>query len=112
MERLGMPLSAFGQRSPYRLSGGEQRRLSLATALIRRPGVLVLDEPTFGQDRHGYEGLLDILGSRLHEGTSLILATHDERLVADLATRVVRLEDGQIAADDVRGIVSPTAAIG
>ena len=56
-----LPLGTFGERSPYRLSGGEQRRLSLAVALIRRPGVLILDEPTFGQDRHGYERLLAIL---------------------------------------------------
>lgn len=99
MDRLGMPLSAFGDRSPYRLSGGEQRRLSLATALIRRPAVLVLDEPTFGQDRHGYEALLDILRERLADGTSLILATHDERLVADVASRVIRLEHGEIVSD-------------
>lgn len=102
MDRLGMPLADFGDRSPYRLSGGEQRRLSLATALIRRPGVLVLDEPTFGQDRLGYEALLEILRGRLADGTSLIVATHDERLVADVASRVIRLEDGEIASDDVR----------
>jgi energy-coupling factor transport system ATP-binding protein len=99
MDRLGMPLSAFGDRSPYRLSGGEQRRLSLATALIRGPGVLVLDEPTFGQDRHGYEALLEILAGSLAAGTSLIVATHDERFVGDVASRVIRLEDGQIAGD-------------
>ena len=61
MSRLGLPLDRFGKRSPYRLSGGEQRRLSLACALVREPAVLVLDEPTFGQDRHGYEALLAIL---------------------------------------------------
>ena len=57
MDRLGLPLEAFGGRSPYRLSGGEQRRLSLVTALVRRPRLLVLDEPTFGQDRRGHEAL-------------------------------------------------------
>ncbi len=101
MDSLGMPLSDFGDRSPYRLSGGEQRRLSLATALTRRPGVLVLDEPTFGQDRLGYEALLDILRALVADGTSLIVATHDERLVADVASRVIRLEDGEIASDDM-----------
>ena len=85
MERLGLPLVAFGDRSPYRLSGGEQRRLSLASALVLDPAVLVLDEPTFGQDRLGYEALLSILGERLSTGACLIAATHDERFVRDEA---------------------------
>ena len=99
MGRLGLPLERFAERSPYRLSGGEQRRLSLACALVRDPRVLVLDEPTFGQDRHGYDGLLAILGERLATGTCLIAATHDERFVRDVAGRVVRLEDGRITSD-------------
>ena len=99
MGRLGLPLERFAERSPYRLSGGEQRRLSLACALVRDPRLLVLDEPTFGQDRHGYEGLLAILGERLATGTCLIAATHDERFVRDVAGRVVRLEDGRITSD-------------
>ena len=99
MTRLGLPLERFADRSPYRLSGGEQRRLSLACALVRDPRVLVLDEPTFGQDRHGYEGLLAILGERLSTGTCLIAATHDERFVRDVAGRVVRIEAGRITSD-------------
>ena len=100
MERLRLPLGTFGSRSPYRLSGGEQRRLSLACVLVRRPDVVVLDEPTFGQDRHGYEGLLEILGEHLDHGACLISATHDERFVRDVATRVVTLEDGWVASDE------------
>jgi energy-coupling factor transporter ATP-binding protein EcfA2 len=99
MTRLGLPLERFGTRSPFRLSGGEQRRLSLAVALVRRPGVLVLDEPTFGQDRIGYEGLLAILGEHLDDGACLIAATHDERFVRDVAGRVVTLEAGRIEHD-------------
>ena len=100
MASLGLPLGTFGGRSPYRLSGGEQRRLSLATALVRRPTVLVLDEPTFGQDRRGYDGLLAILGEHLAAGASLVAATHDERFVADVATRVVRLDGGRRIDDE------------
>jgi energy-coupling factor transport system ATP-binding protein len=103
MARLGMPLERFGDRSPYRLSGGEQRRLSLATVLVRRPDVLVLDEPTFGQDRIGYEALLAILREHLDAGTCLFAATHDERFVADVATRVIRLDAGSITSDEVVG---------
>jgi energy-coupling factor transport system ATP-binding protein len=99
MDRLRLPLGEFGARSPYRLSGGEARRLSLACTLVRRPDLLVLDEPTFGQDRLGYEGLIEILHERLDAGACLVAATHDERLVADVAGRVVRLDAGRIVRD-------------
>ncbi len=100
MERLGLPLGAFEGRSPYRLSGGEQRRLSLATALVRRPSVLVLDEPTFGQDRHGWESLAAILDEQVAEGTAVLAATHDDRFAARVADRRVALVDGRIVSDD------------
>jgi energy-coupling factor transport system ATP-binding protein len=102
MERLRLPLEVFGSRSPYRLSGGEARRLSLGCTLIRRPDLLVLDEPTFGQDRLGYEGLLRILRERLDAGACLVAATHDERLVADIASRVVALDGGRVVRDGPR----------
>jgi energy-coupling factor transport system ATP-binding protein len=101
MTRLGLPLDRFGERSPYRLSGGEQRRLSLACVLVRRPEVLVLDEPTFGQDRHGYEGLLGILGEHLDDGACLIVATHDQRFVRDVCSRVVEMGSGWIVRDEL-----------
>jgi energy-coupling factor transport system ATP-binding protein len=100
MGRLGLPLDRYGRQSPYRLSGGEQRRLSLATALVREPAVLVLDEPTFGQDRLGYEGLLEILDERLAAGTTLIAATHDRRFVEDATDRTIELDDGWVVADE------------
>jgi energy-coupling factor transporter ATP-binding protein EcfA2 len=109
MERLGLPLGRFGPRSPFRLSGGEARRLSLAVALIREPQVLVLDEPTFGQDRHGYEGLLEILADHVDAGASLVTATHDLRFVRDVATRTVTIERGRIVGD---GPVPAPAATG
>jgi energy-coupling factor transport system ATP-binding protein len=99
MEQLGLPLDRFADRSPYRLSGGEQRRLSLACVLIRRPRVLVLDEPTFGQDRHGYAGLLAILAEHLDQGACLVAATHDERFVSDMADRIVRVDEGWVIED-------------
>jgi energy-coupling factor transporter ATP-binding protein EcfA2 len=100
MARLGLPLDRFGTRSPYRLSGGEQRRLSLACILIRRPEVLVLDEPTFGQDRLGYEGLLGIIREHLDQGACLLAATHDRRFVRDVARRTIEMDDGWIVRDE------------
>ncbi len=96
MERIDLPLGAFGDRSPYTLSGGEQRRLSLATALVRHPSLLVLDEPTYGQDRRGHDALLEILGARVDAGTAVLAATHDERFIAAFASRTIRLEAGRI----------------
>jgi energy-coupling factor transporter ATP-binding protein EcfA2 len=96
MEQLGLPLATFSERSPYRLSGGEQRRLSLACVLVRRPELLVLDEPTFGQDRDGYEGLLGILRERVDRGTTVLAATHDERFVADFGGRRLVMEEGRL----------------
>jgi energy-coupling factor transport system ATP-binding protein len=100
MDRLGLPLGRFGERSPYALSGGEQRRLSLACALVRRPAVLILDEPTFGQDRHGYDVLLSIVREMVTAGTCLIAATHDLLFVRDMAERIVTIEDGWLIGDD------------
>ena len=100
MTRLRLPLDVFADRSPYRLSGGEQRRLSLACILVRRPEVLVLDEPTFGQDRIGYEGLIGILEEHLDHGACLIAATHDTRFVGDVAGRVVEIDAGWIVRDE------------
>jgi energy-coupling factor transporter ATP-binding protein EcfA2 len=100
MSALALRLDTFGGRSPYTLSGGEQRRLSLACVLVRRPRLLVMDEPTFGQDRNGYLGLLEILRDRVEQGTAVVAATHDMHLVRDLAGRVVALDRGRLARVD------------
>jgi energy-coupling factor transport system ATP-binding protein len=99
-ERLRLPLAEFADRSPYRLSGGEQRRLSLVTGLARRPLLLALDEPTFGQDRRGHEALIEALGELVGEGSALLAATHDERFVRDATDRRIELADGWVLADE------------
>jgi len=99
-ERLRLPLAEFADRSPYRLSGGEQRRLSLVTGLARRPLLLALDEPTFGQDRRGHEALVEALGELVGEGSALLAATHDERFARDATDRRVELADGWVLADE------------
>ncbi len=117
MDRLRLPLEAFGSRSPYRLSGGEQRRLSLACGLVREPAVLVLDEPTFGQDRLGYEGLLAILDERLDAGAAMLAATHDLRFVRDACYARHRARRGldrpgrRRAARDGGGVMSLAARL-
>jgi energy-coupling factor transporter ATP-binding protein EcfA2 len=98
-QAVGLPLERYGDRSPYTLSGGEQRRLSLACLFVRRPRLLVLDEPTFGQDRAGYDALVRLLHEQMAAGTTLVAATHDRRLVADIAQRVIALRGGRVALD-------------
>ncbi|MDR2321262.1 MAG: ATP-binding cassette domain-containing protein [Microbacterium sp.] len=102
-ERVGAMLERFGLSGkadvhPFLLSGGEKRRLSVGTALIARPRILVLDEPTFGQDRARTEELLALFRELRAEGTTILLVTHDMDLVIQHASRIVLVEDGRIAA--------------
>lgn len=88
--RLG--LTAYADANPFTLSGGQQRRLSVATALATRPAVLVLDEPTFGQDPVTWTELVGLLAEARDAGTALCLISHDARLVAGFADRELHLE--------------------
>jgi energy-coupling factor transport system ATP-binding protein len=83
---------------PFRLSQGEQRRLSLAALALRPPAVLLLDEPTFGLDRRGTEAVLALLDDRRSAGQAQILATHDPRLLP-ACDRVVALDFGRVVFD-------------
>jgi len=96
LERFGLTHKA--DVHPFLLSGGEKRRLSVGTALITRPRVLALDEPTFGQDRARATELLRLLRSLQAEGTTIIIVTHDLQLVADHTTHTVILNDGRVHA--------------
>jgi len=102
-ERLRLPLETFGDRSPYTLSGGEQRRLSLVTGLARKPLLLALDEPTYGQDRRGHEALVAALDELVGQGSALLAATHDEQFVRDATDRRIELAEGWIVMDEAVG---------
>jgi len=78
--------------NPFTLSGGEKRRLSVATVLASRPRLLVLDEPTFGQDARTWRELVALLAELVDEGRSLVAVSHDAEFVAALADDVVALE--------------------
>jgi energy-coupling factor transport system ATP-binding protein len=90
LERLH--LSRLAGANPYTLSGGERRRLSVATAMAVAPRVLILDEPTFGQDRRTWTQLLDLLSGLRDAGTAVVAVTHDTDFVAALADRCLSLE--------------------
>ena len=92
-------LGALAAANPHALSHGEKRRLSVASALVTRPEVLVLDEPTFGQDQRHTRTLLAILEEERSAGRLVVVITHDLSLVADHADRVIALDAGRIAFD-------------
>jgi energy-coupling factor transport system ATP-binding protein len=77
--------------NPFTLSGGEKRRLSVATALVTRPPLLVLDEPTFGQDSRTWRELTALLAELLDTGSAVVAVTHDEEFVDAVATSRLRL---------------------
>jgi energy-coupling factor transporter ATP-binding protein EcfA2 len=89
LERLR--LTHLAGANPYTLSGGEARRLSVATALAAAPRLLVLDEPTFGQDRRTWIELVELLAQLRDDGHGVVAVTHDDAFVDALADRVVAL---------------------
>jgi energy-coupling factor transport system ATP-binding protein len=93
-------LARYRRRSPFNLSLGERRRLSVATMLVLEPRLLVLDEPTIGQDHERAQHLMRLM-DRLREryGTTILMITHDVRLVAEWADRAIALRGGGIAFD-------------
>ena len=78
--------------NPFTLSGGEKRRLSVASALATAPKILILDEPTFGQDARTWAELVDLIRELLAGGTAIISITHDEDYTAALGGNHITLE--------------------
>lgn len=89
LARLG--LSDLARAHPLSLSGGQQRRLSVATMLIDSPKILILDEPSYGQDESNWLQLAGLLAGLAAQGVALIIATHDERLLTELRARRIEL---------------------
>jgi ABC-2 type transport system ATP-binding protein len=88
------------RRTPWRrLSGGEQQRLSLALALVGKPSVLFLDEPTAGVDPEGRIVVRDIIAAQRHSGACVILTTHELAEAERLADQVVIIDRGRTLAE-------------
>ncbi len=96
LERLR--LTELVEANPYTLSGGEKRRLSVATVLAAHPQVLVLDEPTFGQDANTWAELASFLSELLDAGTAVVSVTHDAEFTAVLGGTELRLHAPKTAA--------------
>ncbi|MFZ6814124.1 ABC transporter ATP-binding protein [Undibacterium sp. Rencai35W] len=100
-ERVAAQLRAVGlhehaQHLPDALSGGQRQRVAIARALIKRPSLVIADEPTASLDSHTADQVLDLMRERGHaEGAAFVIASHDDRLTRR-SDRIVSLLDGQL----------------
>jgi putative ABC transport system ATP-binding protein len=101
-------LSDRADHLPTQLSGGQQQRVAVARALVMKPSVLLLDEPTGNLDSASEEEVLTLLQQVNREGATLVMVTHSNE-VAERASRIVRLADGAIVSDEP---VQRTLALG
>jgi putative ABC transport system ATP-binding protein len=97
LEQLGIVETA--RVYPGRLSGGQRQRVAIARALINRPSVLLADEPTGALDSRSGEDVMDLLVQVNRRGQTVVLVTHDARLAAASASRIVSLRDGRVVDD-------------
>jgi len=95
-------LKDFMKRKPTELSGGQQQRVAIARALVKKPSLVLADEPTANLDSETASGILMLMRElNKHENVSFIFSTHD-RMVMDFADRLIILKDGQIDSDTRR----------
>jgi energy-coupling factor transport system ATP-binding protein len=92
-------LEGFSERSPFTLSGGERKRVALASVLATEPRVLSLDEPTIGQDARQKEKLARMLSDLNKKGKTVIVVTHDIEFVIENFPRTITMANGRIVAD-------------
>ena len=88
---------------PEDLSGGEQQRVAIARAIVNRPSVLIADEPTGNLDPDTSKDIVDLFKHINNFGTTVIMVTHNMDLVSYLNKRVIRLKDGRVQSDNMRG---------
>jgi cobalt/nickel transport system ATP-binding protein len=101
-------MTEFADRNPYHLSGGEKKRIAIATVLSMQPQILVFDEPTAGLDPRARRELIELL----HElPQTMLIATHDLGLVEVLTPRTVMLNQGRIVADGPTAIILGNEAL-
>lgn len=97
-------LAGKEERFPHQLSGGEQQRVSIARAFVNRPLILIADEPTGNLDPATGEGIMRLLDRINKTGTTIVMATHDQRIVNTMRKRVIQLDRGVIVRDQARGV--------
>ncbi len=104
LERVHWTLEWIGaehlkDRAPYRLSGGEKKRVAIASVIVLDPDVLLLDEPTESLDPRSQSQVIELLESWNNGQKTIITATHQLEILSEIAERAVVLEDGAVVAD-------------
>jgi energy-coupling factor transport system ATP-binding protein len=100
-------LSGKADEDPLFLGKGEKRRLTVASILAMRPNVMIVDEPTTGQDHRMSEDIMQLLGKLNHQGTTIVVITHDMTLVSEHTKRVIVMYHGGVIYDGpTRGFFS------
>ncbi len=102
-----MELSEYRDKSPYTLSVGERKRLTIASVLAYDPDIVIMDEPTAGQDAIQKEKISEIISLLRHKGKTVIIVTHDVEFVVNRIDRVLLMADGHIIAEgDKRDVLT------
>ncbi len=96
-------LSKRANNYPSQLSGGEQQRVSIARAMINNPPILIADEPTGNLDPDTSWEIMKLLRQINRRGTTIVMATHDKEIVDIMQKRVIALEAGRVARDEMKG---------
>lgn len=96
LEQVGMPPRVYARRSPFELSGGQQRRVALAGVLATQPVILMLDEPGVGLDAEGRSEFYACIQSLKEQGLTVVLISHDMAEVAALADQLFVLHQGRL----------------
>jgi len=105
-------LTQYRKTSPFMLSGGERKRVALASVLAWDPQILILDEPTIGQDHQQKDKLRQFIVQLQTQGKTVIIVTHDVEFVAECSPRVILMKDGGIVADgDGKEILTNSEAL-
>ncbi|QFQ92226.1 cell division ATP-binding protein FtsE [Lacticaseibacillus manihotivorans] len=91
------------RRFPSELSGGEQQRVSIARAIVNKPQVVIADEPTGNLDPETAEGIMEILEKVHANGTTVIMATHNQQMVDEHKHRVLEIAGGRLVRDEKEG---------
>jgi energy-coupling factor transport system ATP-binding protein len=94
-----LSLTQYRKTSPFMLSGGERKRVALASVLAWDPQILIMDEPTIGQDHEQKEKLRQFIIQLQAQGKTIVIVTHDVEFVAECNPRVVLMKEGRIVAD-------------
>ena len=95
-----LDLGAYAEASPFMLSGGERKRVALASVLVSDPKHIILDEPTIGQDYQQKDRLRNFIIQMNSQGRTVVIVTHDIEFVVDCKPRVILVSKGSILADN------------